>query len=271
MSSWLRRRIDPEWIIGVPFTHRGLFSTVEHTPENSMKAFSAAVAEGFGIELDVKLSADGEVMVFHDDTLERLCDQQGRLGRTSYADLQKFRLQGTSERIPRLTDVLDLVDGRVPLLIELKSFDDEWGFPSDFALEDSVIALVRNYPGPLALQSFNPRTVAYLAQKAAAWPLGLIACDYRRHAGDLAFIPKWRRFLYSQCGHAWFLQPDYLVYDFKDLPLWGLRLARRRFPLLVWGINSIESMENSRRVADNIIFENIAPAEFTHYRSNSRC
>ena len=110
-----RKRVHP--FLGVKWAHRGLHDKKRGIPENSFPAFRAAIEAGDGIELDVHLTKDGQLVVFHDDTFERICGRRGRVEDTSYEEMQKYRLAETKERIPLLSEVLQLVDGKVPLLI----------------------------------------------------------------------------------------------------------------------------------------------------------
>lgn len=261
-----RERVFPDWLVGVPHSHRGCFSNANGIPENSLAAFQRAVDQGFGIECDLKLSAEGEVVVFHDDTLDRMCGVPGRVGRTTLEKLRSLRLRNTDERIPLLSELLDLVAGRVPLLIELKSFEDDRGFPNDFDLEDAALQQLRSYVGPLAVQSFNPRTVRYLLERVPAWPVGLIACDYAACPNEFRFLPWWQRHFFANLGHAWVLQPDYVVYDFSALPKQSVALARRRFPIVAWGVNDEATLARSHELVDNIIFENLSKDQLSTRR-----
>jgi len=159
--------------LGRNFAHRGLHSEDQSVPENSLKAFALAAEAGYGMELDVQLSRDGQVVVFHDDTLDRACGVAARVDELDLAELRKLPLFGTEERIPLFTEVLTLVGGRTPLIVELKTG------PRNDELCEKTWALLRKYPGAYCIESFDPFIVRW----------------FRRHAptvlrGQLAQLPE---------------------------------------------------------------------------------
>ena len=140
---------------GRNFAHRGLYTADQQVPENSLTAFRLAVEAGYGMELDVQLSRDGEVMVFHDETLDRICFVPGRVEELDSAVLRRLPLCGTGETLPRLAEVLELVAGRTPLIVELKTGARRR------ELCEKTLALLRRYGGPVCVESFDPRIVAW--------------------------------------------------------------------------------------------------------------
>lgn len=149
-----------EMILGVNHAHRGLHTEDRRIPENSLPAFRAAVEAGYGIELDIQLSKDGEVVVFHDDTLDRVCGVHGRVDAFTLAELREMRLCDTAETIPLLTEVFDVIGGKVPLIIELKMG------PRNNELCEKGLALMRGYNGPFCIESFDPRIVRWFKKHA---------------------------------------------------------------------------------------------------------
>ena len=145
---------------GRNFAHRGLYEKDGSVPENSLPAFARAVERGYGIELDVQLSRDGEVVVFHDDTLDRVCGKDARVDALDYAELRSLSLCGTEERVPLFSEVLELVNGRVPLIVELKNG------PRNKELCRKTLAFLRAYRGPFCVESFNPMIVAWFRRHA---------------------------------------------------------------------------------------------------------
>ena len=137
--------------------HRGLHGRRDIAPENSMEAFRRAVDAGYGIELDIRFSKDRQIVVFHDDTLERVCGACGRISDYTYEELQQFRLHQSEERIPLFSDVLELVGGRVPLVVELKADGNRY-IP---ALCEDAARLLDPYPGEYCVESFHPRYVLW--------------------------------------------------------------------------------------------------------------
>ncbi len=152
---------------GSPFAHRGLWSP-DGLPENSLAAFDAACAEGYGVELDVRLSADGDAVVFHDDSLNRMTDRDGLLGQFGTAELTSIFLLGSRESIPTLAQALAVVAGRTPVLVELKTPIGQEG-----PLEHRVAQLLSAYSGPAAAIGFNPAALAAVARAAPRTPRGL--------------------------------------------------------------------------------------------------
>lgn len=141
--------------LGRNFAHRGLHSEDQSVPENSLEAFALAAEAGYGMELDVQLSRDGQVVVIHDDTLDRACGVAARVDELDYDELKKLSLFGTQARIPLFSEVLELVNGRTPLIVELKNG------PRNDELCEKTWALLRTYPGAYCVESFNPLIVAW--------------------------------------------------------------------------------------------------------------
>ena len=146
---------------GKAFAHRGLYKKDQSVPENSLPAFERACEKGYGIELDVQLSADGKVVVFHDDDLKRACGADRPVSDLTYFELHSLKLFGTDERIPLFADVLDLVGGRVPLIVELKTGS------RNAELCEKTLALLRSHGGDWCVESFDPRIVAWFRINAA--------------------------------------------------------------------------------------------------------
>lgn len=231
-------RID--WLTAQPFAHRGLHG--ENVVENCRAAFEAAVAAGHGIELDVQASRDGEAIVFHDYDLERLTGGRGRVRDRTAAELGGIALRGAGETIPTLIDVVHLVDSRVPMLIEVKA--------PGLAVEPlcaSVLRAVRDYPGYMAVMSFNPEVGRWFWNNGRGISRGLVVTERRRRQvhGALA-----RRL------SLWRARPHFLAYDIADLPSAFARAQRRRgLPVLTWTVRGAGQRETARAEADQIIYE----------------
>lgn len=165
----------PAAFLDRPIAHRALHDTRRGRPENSIEAISAAIQAGYGIEIDLQLSSDGEAMVFHDYDLSRLTTQTGAVRELSAAQLADIQLRHGQESVPTLAQVLKLVAGKTALLIEVKDQDGAMG-PDVGALEAAAVRALDGYIGPVALMSFNPHSVAALARDgagAAAWSYDL--------------------------------------------------------------------------------------------------
>lgn len=237
----------PRWIVERPIAHRGLHD--EQRPENSLAAFEAAAVAGYPIELDVHRTADARIAVFHDDELERMTGAPGRVEQAPWARLAALRLAGTDERVPELADVLATIDGRVPLLVEIK------GGGRQGRVERLVVDAVRGYAGELAIQSFDPLGLVHV-RIAASWiPRGLLACDF----ADEELSPT-KKFLLRRLALAPIAAPAFIGYDLRALPYWAPSLARRLgLPIVAWTVRSNEELVRARSLADNVIFEQIRP------------
>lgn len=237
--------------------HRGLHDRVHGRPENSRAAFSAAMAAGYGIELDVRSSADGVAMVFHDAALKRLTGRNEALGTLSAAALAAIPLSGGTEGIPTLSEILILVAGRAPLLIELK---DRSGCcrGSDGVLERVVAAALVDYRGPVAVMSFNPDMIAQMAECAPRVARGLTTGAW--HARDaLRISPAHRRHLRAIADFDR-TESSFISHQYTDLGRERVRRLRAEgVPVLCWTIRDSRSERRAREGADNITFEGYLP------------
>lgn len=243
----------PAAFLAAPLAHRALHDRAQGRPENSRAAIRAAIAAGYGIEIDLQLSADGQAMVFHDEGLERLTAATGWVKDRSAAELGAIALRDSDEGIPTLAEVLAIVAGRVPLLIEVK---DQMLTPGGRIgpLEQATVAALRGYAGPVALMSFNPDAVAELARLAPDLPRGLTTgsfdpVEYAPLPPDLCArlreIPD-----YDRVG-AGFISHE--AADLDRARVLALKAAGAR--ILCWTITSPEAEARARRVAENITFE----------------
>ena len=263
MRPFLPRVPLPGAFLRAPLAHRALHDAAARKPENSLSAIRAAVAAGFGIEVDLQLSADGQAMVFHDDTLERLTGAPGRVDARPAAELGALPLFGGSgEGMPTLAQALAAVAGKVALLLELKDQSGRMG-PTNGRLEAATARALKGYAGPVAVMSFNPEMVARLAELAPDLPRGLTtyafppadfpqAADDRAleaHRARLAAIADYDRAGASFVSHHW--------RDLANPRLFELRA--QGVPILCWTIRSREEERAARRVAQNITFEGYLP------------
>ena len=246
-----RRPISPE-LLGTEFAHRGLHDAAH--AENSLSAFRLAVENGFGIELDVRLSKDGTLVVFHDDTLERGCGVEGNVIDYTAEELAAMRLSGTEEGIPTFREVLDLVDGRVPLLVEIKEA------AADSAVSLATAEMLRTYGGPLLVESFNPLSLGRIKEQLPAVARGLLCDHYTRK-------PEMRKPTYHIL--QWFLlnfkaKPDFYAYNFESRRFLPFRLVRKlhKRPTLAWTVRTQLDNAISRESGfTSIIFEDFIPKE----------
>lgn len=237
----------------LPLTHRGLHDVSQGRPENSRAAIRAAIAAGYGIEIDLQLSADGQAMVFHDYALDRLTAESGPVRQRDAATLGAIPLVGGAAGIPTFAEVLELVNGRVPLLVELKDQDGAMG-PNVGPLEQATADAIQAYDGPLALMSFNPHSVAALAKFAPNVPRGLVTETFTADNAPLlneatrdklTAIPDFDRVGACFISHR--------ASDLKSARVQALKA--QGVPILCWTVRSVEQEAKARKIADNITFE----------------
>jgi glycerophosphoryl diester phosphodiesterase len=236
------------WLTQRPVAHRGLHDLTAGIVENTASAFNAAIAGSYAIETDLQVSADGEAMVHHDDALGRLTEGDAKLVTLPAAQIKAARFKAGNERILTLGELCELVAGRVPLLIELKS-----SFDNDTRLAARAAAVLKTYSGPAALMSFDPRPIEVVRHLAPSMPRGIVAM--RRYDDEPGLTPAQRRNL------AWFLhaprsRPQFISYQGRDLPAWVPAIARMLgLPILTWTIRSEAERARVLRYCDQVTFE----------------
>lgn len=214
-----------------------------------MGAFEAAMAAGYPIELDVRLSRDGRVVVFHDEGLQRLTGDHRSVAECSVEELQDLRLGRSAMTIPALSQVLDQVGGAVPILIELKNND------APGLLEDRLLAALQGYPGDHAVTSFNPLSLAWFTQNAPDIPRGQLSGSFQDSALDDRLKALLRDLSFLEMNH-----PHFIAYELGALPYPAASAARSSgLPLIAWTVRSAADLAKARVVADNFIFESVAP------------
>jgi glycerophosphoryl diester phosphodiesterase len=244
-----------EWLTARPVAHRGLHDAANGVIENTPSAFRAAIAASYAIECDIQISADGEAMVFHDQTLERLTEGAERLDAMPAADLKRVAFRGTTDRMITLGELADLVADRAALLIEIKS-----RFDGDLRLAKRAAEILANYGGRVALMSFDPAPIAALRTLAPRLPRGIVAERRYTHPEWSPLSARTKRAL-AYFQHALQSRPQFIAYSVKDLSSAIPRLARNvlRLPLLTWTVRSDVDRERAARYADQMIFEGFRP------------
>jgi glycerophosphoryl diester phosphodiesterase len=246
---------DLDWLIARPVAHRGLHDSAAGVIENTPSAFAAAVAGNYAIECDLQLSADGEAMVFHDDTLERLTQDSGRVDALATSALKRVSFRATSDHMITLGELCELVAERVTLVIEIKSH-----FDGDRRLIKRAAEVLASYRGPVALMSFDPGPMAALRGLAPKLTRGIVAeRRYSHHEWDHLSVRAKRALSYFT--HALQTRPQFIAYSVKDLPSALPTAARRvlKLPLLTWTVRTPEDRERAARYADQMIFEGFRP------------
>ena len=247
-----KKREEMDRFKSVKYAHRGLHDSVR--AENSLSAFRAAVEAGYGIELDVRLSSDGVLVVFHDDTLDRVTAEKGRVDLKTAEELRKINLSDTSDTIPTFEEVLSLVDGRVPLLVELKEDAGKYG------VTEKAVEMLRSYKGEYIIESFNPVALGRVKKIAPEVIRGFLSQNFlsqEKYRSATYFLLQ-NLLLNVVC------RPDFIAYRHNDAKSAPLRIARAFFKLatIAWTVRS--QSEEDAAIAngfDGVIFEGYVPKE----------
>ncbi len=246
-------RAAPAWLTSRPIAHRGLHEGLGIV-ENSIAAAAAAIAKDYPIECDVQCTKDGEAVVFHDFTLDRLTSVQGDIGACTAAEVARLAYRDGDGTIPALSELLAAVGGRVPIIIEIKS-----RFDADMRLAARVMGLAAVYPGPVALMSFDPRILAEFKTGGLGRPLGLVAQAENGVAAWPGLSEKQRQRLANLADFP-AIRPDFLAWRATDLPHALPRLCRSlNMPVLAWTLRDARSCAAAMQWADQVIFEGFEP------------
>lgn len=232
--------------------HRGLFDNRSDAPENSLPAFSRAVEAGYGIELDVQMTTDGRLVVFHDDTLARMCSAEKNVTDCSYDELQQYTLAESSEHIPLFDEVLRVIGGKVPLIVEIKS-------AGDYITTTRLMAeRMDSYDGLYCMESFHPLAVHWFRKNRPDILRGQLSTDYFKDNVKRSTIQK---FCLTNLLLNFLSRPDFIAYNHLYAGQFSYRVCRRLFPVsnVAWTIRSQAELENARRVFTTIIFDSFIP------------
>lgn len=251
----LPRRALPADFLSRPIAHRGLHSSGAGIIENTRRAFTCAIDGRFGIECDIQISADGEAMVFHDFDLDRLTKTKGRVDTLSAEALRACRFKAGADGMETLADLFDLVAGRVPLVVEIKS-----RFDGDSRIAPRVAALAHGYSGPLVFKSFDPAKIIALREAGVQQPLGIVG-EARYEHGEYEKLSAMERHALANLLHFDLSRPDFLSWNRKDLPSAGPFLCRSALgmPVMSWTVRTTEEAIAVGPHADQIVFEQFLP------------
>ncbi len=234
------------------YAHRGLHNNKGYAPENSLKAFRLATEAGYGIELDIRLSKDKIPVVFHDDTLRRICGSEGRVEDYTCKELKRFVLCHSKETIPTLKEALDEVNGKVPIIIEYKIKG------GDLSLCEEAEKILATYPGPYCMESFNPLALRWFKKNNKAIVRGQLSTDFLKEKNKGNRIMYWllSRLLFNRIG-----KPDFIAYQYKYPHKASLAIVRDLYnlPTAAWTITNQEDLEESKRYFRYIIFDSFIP------------
>lgn len=245
------RRPDMKPFYKWMYAHRGLHDNETDAPENSLKAFEKAVDAGFGIELDIQLTKDGIPVVFHDYTLQRICGAEGKVMDYTYEELQQFLLCKSKERIPKLEEVLKLVSGKVPLIVEFKV---EW---LDLSLCPMADELLKQYHGVYCMESFNPLAVWWYRKNRPEVVRGQLSQNFYRDG-------EYKGKLYFLLQHLlmnFICKPDFVAYNHRHHNMLSRRICRRLYgnTAVAWTIKSEQELQAAEKHFDLFIFDSFIP------------
>ena len=246
-----RRGADFSRLTPYVYAHRGLFEKDQSIPENSLAAFRRAVEHGFGIELDIQLTSDGQIVVFHDDTLKRMCGIDRYLNEFTFAELQDIPLADSEERIPLFSDVLKIVEGKVPLIIEFKYYGNRR------ALCEKASALLDSYSGDYCIESFHPQIGQWFLANRPQVLRGQLSHNYLKHgglSGIAAFVAALQMLNVVS-------KPHFVAFRFSDRNWLPLRICRALYrpQMAYWTIQSQEDLDECTKRNALCIFEHFIP------------
>lgn len=235
---------DLEFLSCNLIAHRGYHNNKKGIPENSVLAFKKAIDNNYLIELDVRLTKDKKLVVFHDDNLKRVCGVNKKVKDLTYKELLKYNLFDTTQKVPLFSDVIKLVNGRVPILIETK-YHNRYG-----VLEKILINELSNYKGLYAIQSFYPMSLLWLKRNTKHIPIGLLSSNFKNDLNRLKSIIGKTLIL------DLFFKTDFISYDVKGLPNNYLSYKRDKKKIVIWTIKNKKDYDLARQYTDALICEN---------------
>lgn len=242
------------WLLKKPIAHRGLHNIKESIPENSLPAFEKAIQKDFPVELDVRILKDDTVVVFHDNSLDRLTGLNKLIRDIPFSGLKYIYLLNTKEKIPSLDEALTLIDGKVPVLIDIKNEG------KTAHLEQELLKILKNYKGEFAVQSFNPLSLLWFEKNAPGILHGQLFSD----SGYLK-IGIFKKMILSYFFNRK-VRPQFISYDITALPNRKVsKLRTKGIPVLSWTITNNKDLIKAKKYSDNYIFEFINSDDSVSY------
>lgn len=241
------------WLVNKYIAHRGFHD--DKNPENSLGAFEKAIQNDYAIELDVHQIEDGTIVVFHDETLNRMTGKDGYVNQIkTKEDLKNYKLNGTKYNIPTLKEVFDFVDGRVPIVIEVKNYKTQT-FNQNNLFENTLLNDIKGYKGDVAVMSFNPYVLKWFKVNAPEILRGQLSCYFKGE--KLKFITKFllKRLALNKRVSC----PNFVAYKYDEIPNRFVKKHTKKIPLIAWAIPSQQEYMKVAKHCDNIIFENFEP------------
>ena len=236
-----------DWLTNMKIAHRGFHD--KNSPENSMSAFKNAIEFGYAIELDIHILNDGKLVVFHDDNLKRMTGMDKEIEACSYDEIKVLYLGSTKEKIPLLSEVLELVKGQVPLMIEIKNRGKVG------ALEEALVKMLNNYLGEFVIQSFNPFSVGYFAKVAPGFIRGQLSGSYKDEK-----LEFYKKFLLKNLLLNFISKPHFINYEIQYLSNIAIWLQKLKGKLILgWTARTIDEYKKALCDCKNAVFEGFRP------------
>jgi len=233
-----------DWLKDKAFAHRGLHSPQKNIVENSMSAFDNAAQYGYGLELDVLLSKDNKAIVIHDETLDRLTHETGKIIEHSSSELSKINLRNSKDNIPTLKEVLDQINGSVPILVEIKGDQEKFS-----EIAEAVFRDMKNYKGNIAVMSFYPEIISRFKTLSPNTLCGLVATSINDASLPTEYFDVNKQISLLNTV-------DFMAYDIRALPNNATETYRKLGkPVLTWTVRSDQNRSKAKQYTDNIIFE----------------
>ncbi len=239
-----------EFMEGKNFAHRGLHSQDLSVPENSLAAFKAAADAGYAMELDIQLTKDGHVVVFHDDTTDRVCGREGRVRTMMLQELKRMRLHETDERIPTLDEVLKAVDGRTTIVVELKASK------ANIKLCEKAYAILSKYDGPYCIESFHPQIVSWFKRNAPEVVRGQLVDNFSEYK-EIPLIKRWA--LESLVVNV-VTRPHYIAHGMTKKSIFVRFVELMGAMPMVWTVKDEKDMLKAMDENRAVVFENFLPS-----------
>ena len=242
----------PERMPKVYYAHRGLYDNISDAPENSLAAFQKAVDAGYGIELDVQMTADGKVVVVHDFNLKRISGVDKEIDQCTYEELQDYPIYGSDQRVPLFEDVLKAVDGKVPLIVELK-------YKEGSKICEKAQEILNSYTGIYCIESFHPQVLVWYRKNYPHICRGQLSMNFERDDNTKGAQYFALRHLLTN----FLTKPDFIAYDCRAMHAVSKNICRNLFgcPSVAWTVKCQAQLDACSRSFDYFIFEGFAPKQ----------
>ncbi len=240
------------WIVNQFIAHRGFYN--DEAPENTLGAFKRAIEHNYAIECDIRQLADGTLVIFHDETLSRVCGVDGYIEKFTLEEISKFRIKNTNYKIPTLKEMLELVNGQVPILFEIKNFNRK----KVGEIESKLCEELLNYKGKYAVESFNPFVIEWFKKNHPEIVRGILSSSFKGDENNTFKTSFIVRYVLSHLKLNKKIEPDFIAYRWNNLPNRFVK-KNKNIPVIAWTIRSQEEYLKIVKYADNIIFEGFEP------------